>query len=260
MCGTASTYPNVRRAANPSEKTALSLRLQEAERDAAARDCIAELKDFESACTSSSAVIARGLGHLDNLVRGDGLLARYHTAVEAGLRIPQENDFDEKRGSVEAAVHPHYFKDIHYAALSLNGLGPTAYGNYHLQLKEETIRDRASVFEENPFILVKKLDIPLGGNIPKGYRAVWAERHLLAIAKLHSRIHPKMEPRDFPDILLHNDGPATDMLEVHIFGPVHIRALEQVSCKRPSRAADLLIWRNLKTALERQGIRVRELT
>lgn len=237
----------------------MGLRIQEGESDAAERNCLPELKQFETAVAESKAVMTRHLAYLDNLVRGTGLLGRYHTMVRAGLRTPEPNHYDATRTSVEAAIHPNYHEEIHYAALSLNGLGATWYGDCHLQLKDDTIQERSSVFEENPFRLAERLSIPLGGKIPSGYRAVWDERQLLAIAKLHSKITPKIASTRFADILLDNAGAATDFIEVHIFGSLHLRSFECVIAKTPKNKADKIILRSLCLKLRKFGIDTKEM-
>jgi hypothetical protein len=185
----------------------------------------------------------------------------YHRQVESG-RIPNGTEWDEQRAAAEAAINPYCFKDINYAALSLDYAGMRYYGDYAVVIKSLTIEDRASIFEENPFYFNKKHHVYAGSSPPAGYKASWSERDRLAVAKLHSRLNPGATAVDFPNVLMEQkrDQADCDFIEVHIYGPVSRVAIDLVTGPKPSRRADVAIWRQTVRVLRELGTQVQEIT
>ena len=124
-----------------------------------------------------------------------------------------------------------YGEDIRFAALSINGLGLRSYGAYGLVLRDVAVAKRASLLEENAYNFVKRHHLDPSSPIPEGYRSSWDNRHELAIAKLADVIGPDTAAAAYAGILLANgiDRAADDFIEVHIFGPFNINAVESVS-------------------------------
>jgi hypothetical protein len=134
-------------------------------------------------------------------------------------------EYDTYRDSVSGKLCPVYYKDIHYAYLSLDGVGMEYYGGCSLTLKTELISKRASVFEENGFHFLEKHQVVGSEKIPHGYRATWENRSKLALAKLHYKLSDSTLPSEFPLLLLNGE----DCIEVHIYGQIHLKAVEEVS-------------------------------
>src|SRR5688572_6891173 len=67
----------------------------------------------------------------------DGLLVKsknalyvsFHSQVRSGARIPEDNDWDKGRSAAESTVHPNYYENINYTALSLDGFGVLWWGD-----------------------------------------------------------------------------------------------------------------------------------
>ena len=254
-------FPNVRLAKKEEEQIALGVRLQNARTAAAARHAEFALADFGLAVTNSNAVIARGLATLDNLVKSDNILyISYHPQVRSGARIPEENKWDMGRTSAESTVNPFFFEDITFACVSLDGIGPNGYGDYHITLKKRLIDQRTTVFEENVFSFCRRHRVIAGEAAPPGYRASWEQRDQLAMAKLQPAISSATTAAHFPRILV---APGThsgdgDFIEAHIFGPLHRSAIERVVGPKPKRGADLAIWRSIQRTLHNLGAVIEE--
>lgn len=260
-CGWDVGFPNVRSAERSSEREELQRRYEEAWVSAAARSCAPVLKMFEEAVSSSHAVVARDLGGLDSWVKSENALyGTYHMQVKSGIRVPANNKWDLGRQSAEGTIHPNYLEEISYAALSLDGTGPVAYGAYQITLKNTHIAHRATVFEENCINFCQRHRIVAGDPCPAGFRANWSDRGKLAVAKLHHKITSETSPSDFPHILL-AQGTTTgeaEFVEAHIYGALHRSVIESVTGPRPRHRADLAIWRSIARQLEQIGIAVVE--
>lgn len=261
VCSADVGFPNVRAAEASSEVAALQSRLAAAETAARARGSLDKLEEFKIAVKKSSAVLARSLGDLEAFVKSDNALyVNFHSQVRARSRIPENNDWDRGRVAVESAVHPFYFEEINYTALSLDYFGVLWWGEYSIVLKEAHIGLRTSVFEENPFVFFERHRVSTGKPPPNGYRAPWANRQDLAAAKLADRITSSTKSDQFSPILLHQGtsrGEA-DFVECHTFGPIHRSSIERVTGPRPNGGPDLVIWRSVVAALHRLGAVVQE--
>jgi len=144
-----------------------------------------------------------------------------------------------------------------FAALSLDNRGLANFGRYTIVLKEDMIAHRATVFEENSFIFCQqKHHIVVGDSIPPGYRALWLERERLAIAKLHSRLDATTRPNMYSQILMKqgHDAAQDDFIEVHIFGPIHRRAIERVVGPKPTGREERALWQSLNRKLDEVGV------
>ena len=71
---------------------------------------------------SSKAVVSLPLSRVNELVSSDNsLYCTYYQGVDADSRLPESNEWDSVRQSVDALVFPYYFKEIRFGALTLDG-------------------------------------------------------------------------------------------------------------------------------------------
>jgi len=256
VCGEDGGCPNVRAAAMPEEQEALEQRFLAALGDTGVRGCRHIAEDFSRAVLRSSAIICRGLEDLSTLVSGDNaLFPSYHKKVRAEIVLPAKNEFDPMRPGVDGTFFPYFQDEIRFAALSLERRGSSSYGEYAIVMKDATISKRASVFEENTLVFARKFNIAAGGPLPFGYRATWDERNKPAVAKLHPQLSATTTLESFPGILL-RDGGCTDkddFIEVHIYGPLHRRAIEVVLGPKPKNSAESAFHRSIDRKLREVG-------
>ncbi|TJV70692.1 MAG: hypothetical protein E5X76_18005 [Mesorhizobium sp.] len=217
------------------------------------------LDDFgKVVATSSTAVIARPLMTLQRIVDNSNLLLmNFYKEVEAGGRTAENNDWDKGRGQIDGLINPNYYKELHFAALSLNGEGVRHYGDFHITLASNYISDRASVFEENPFKFGQRHKIVVGQSCPPGYRAPWGSRGKLAQAKLFPQLTKDSKEADYPAILINQatSRGEEDFIEVHIFGTIGAGTIERIVAYEP-KGHERHIWRALKRTLDAAGIAV----
>lgn len=123
---------------------------------------------------------------------------------EAGVRLPEGEQWDVVRELADTVLFPGYKKDMRFAALSLNGIGLSNYGSCSIALRDEMIAHRASVFEENSALFMERHEIKISRrpNLPKGYRAAWDERALLCVAKLSQKIDSATHSDEYSELLL----------------------------------------------------------
>jgi hypothetical protein len=109
------------------------------------------------------------------------------------------------------------------------------------------------VFEENTIVFIKRHRIVIGDPIPLGYRATWENRDSLVVAKLGGKLTPKTTTADFQSILISSTSTDADIIEVHIFGPIHRKAVERLSGPQPRKNADKAILASVKRKLKEIG-------
>jgi hypothetical protein len=86
---------------------------------------------------------------------------------------------------------------LHYAALSLDGVGLESYGECTVTLREEMVFHRASCFEENSALIFEEKH-----DFSGCLRSSWAELAKLCSAKIAGKINESMSSDDFPGMLL----------------------------------------------------------
>ena len=252
VCGTDAGCPNVRAATEASEVTALALRYKKAQSHARSVGTEQLLTLFSEAVRSSKLVISLPLANLNKLVSDDNsLLGTFYQGVEADIRLPENNEWDPFRQSVDALIFPYYYQEIRFGALSLNGHGVAKFGELSVVLKDTAIRNRSTVFEGNSIEFVRKHVAQLSA-IPPGYRAVWDSRDKLAVAKTSTKILCSTKIKDFPTLLMDGD----DFIEVHVFGPIHRKAIEKLTGKRPRQRDDRLIFKSIERKAKEVGMEV----
>jgi hypothetical protein len=201
----------------------------------------------------------RSLGSLSEWINGSNdLFLSFHKQVHLLKRHPQENEWDPQREAAEAAINPYAFQEINFAALSLDGTGMTYYGEYAVTLSTYSIDERASVFEENPFNFNRNHHLTSGKPVPHGYRATWAQRDMLATAKLHSSIKPAMTADDFALVLMEDRRSESDcdFIEVHIYGDVNRKGIERVIGPMPDERRKRAIFNQARRKLIELGAKV----
>jgi hypothetical protein len=260
-CGQPGRFWNVLDADKPDERAALDRRYQATMTDAIARRADGVLKDFESALAGSSAVIARYQSEVLRLASSTRqLYGTYYQLVEAGLRLPDGDEWDVLRELADTVLFPKYKEHMRFGALSLNGRGLPNYGECSIVLREKMIADRTSVFEENSALFIERHDIKISRkpNLPKGYRATWGERAKLGVAKLHGKIDSTTTPDKYSHVLLtpRATSEADDFIEVHIYGPMTVLTMERVIVIAPQTSKRATITKAIKSKLAKHNVQV----
>jgi len=234
VCDADVGYPNVRAAQNPDEVSALEGRLAEASEECAARGSGVVLAQFQEAARTSKAVLNRSLHQVMSLVSSDNELYATFYAQIASQSVERE------RLIADNLLFPYFHHEIRFASLSLDDTGVRHYGACALAISELAIKHRATVFEKNSVEFCREHKLGAGKPVPQGYRAVWEDRGKLAAAKLHSRLDPNLGSSQFANVLLsdiESEAPP-DFIEVHIYGPLHRRAIETVAVRGPIDPSD----------------------
>ena len=255
-CGRPGLFPNVKATQVPAEKEALERRYQAALRNASGRGAEAEVKKFETAVTSSKAVMARPLRELDRLAASDKeLFSTFYRLLGEEVRLPHGNQWDLLRRIADEALFPGYKEEIRFAALSLDRNGLSSYGECSFVLRDDLIAHRASVFEENSAVFLKRHQ---AYEAPAGHRAVWGERGKLCVAKLAGCIGPSTPDAQFPGILLRTGATSgeDEFVEVHIWGPVSIRTMERILMSTPRKKT---FWKALRDRLQGLNVELEEI-
>ena len=240
VCGQDVGFPNIREVDTEAEHAALDRRYDSACVDARGRGAEDQLVAFEKAVRESSrAVIALPPSFLANLLQDSRTLyATYQNQVDAGVRRPAQAGDYRRRRAVEGTLFGAYGSQIVYATLALDHYGPKSYGSCTIELADVATRHRATLLEQNSYHFVRTHQMGHGDPIPNGYRAIWTDRHRLAVAKLASQVYPGTQDSKFPTILLFS-GTTRDkdeFIEVHVYGKLDNQAIEAVATPRPSNA------------------------
>lgn len=254
VCGTDAGFPNVRACSGSEDVDALNKRVIQAEHQASLRGCKDIVLDYRKAVGNSCAVICRSLSAVYQLVSGDNsLYATFYQGVYSDARLPENNEWDKIRESVDSLLFPYYYKDIRFASLSIDGSGLVGYGDYCIVLHDFSIKDRATVLEENAVLFVKRHRIVAGDKLPVGYRAAWPTRADIAIAKLSSKLTNFTKRENYQSITMNSTKRDADFIEVHIYGPIHVKAIKSISGPEPKRKADKVMLASLKRKLRNLG-------
>jgi hypothetical protein len=260
-CGEPGNFWNVINANEDGERAALESRYNAAKADALAKGTDAIVQDFENAIAGSIAVIARSdvdVHRLANSARQ--LYGTYYQQIDAGLRLPDSDEWDVAREITDGLLFPKYKEQIRFAALSLDGVGLSNYGSCSVTLRDELIAHRASVLVENSVLFMERNNVSVSRkpDIPKGFKAIWGERDKLCVAKLADRIDSATRPNQYSRILLkQGTSPEDDeFVEVHIFGPITIRTMAKVTVTIPESGPRRTIVEALKFKLAKHGVAI----
>ena len=260
-CGRPGLFPNVRAAGQPAEKKALVRRYHKAKKAAATRDAGPVLQDFEAAMGRSQAVLARPLGEVERLATSDKQgYATYHQLLDAGLLLPDGNGWDLLRTLADDALFTGYKEHIRFAALSLDGVGLSNYGECSISFRDDMIAHRASVFVENSAVFMKRRGVKPDQVEKKtrGHRAIWRDRAMLCVAKLGERVQPATRPDAFGGMLLQQGATGEDdeFVEVHVYGSMTARSFERVILTKRLRSKARL--RKLREQLGKLDVELQE--
>ena len=258
-CQTDCGFPNVRAAEQDVERLALAGRVADAERQADNNGTASLVAKLRAAARRSRAVRVRSLDEVYAIVNSDDkLMGTFYDLKGAGLLRPSATKMEGSRQSAEPLIFLNYHDKIHFAALTLDDTALFTYGNCAMIFQEAKIANRATVFEENCVFFCQKRDIgPARPTVPPGYRATWAHREDLVVAKLGPRLSVHTQESDLPSILISSgsDPSKDDFVEVHIYDHVHRSALDYVVV-RTKRASDKAFVRQMKARLGDDRVRV----
>jgi hypothetical protein len=260
-CGKPGYFWNVLAAEDVAERAALERRYQAAKRDAASRKAETQLQDFENATANSMAVIARSESEVLRLANSaKQLYSTYYQLIEAGIRLPEGDQWDVLRELADTVLFPGYKKEMRFAALSLDGVGLSNYGACSIVFRDEMIAHRASVFEENSALFMEQREIKISRspNLPKGYRATWDERARLCVAKLSGKIDSATRSGEYSGLLLKQGvtSEADEFVEAHIWGPMTVLTMERVIITDPKPRYRATIIRAIKAKLAKHNVKV----
>ncbi len=118
----------------------------------------------------------------------------------------------------EAMFHG-YKEDIRFAALTLDMQGLANYGDCYIVLRTEMVAHRATVFEENSTMFMRRHGVLMSeaDKLPRGFRATWANRGRLCVAKLFSKIDANTTGSEYSKLLVRQGATTADddFVEVH---------------------------------------------
>lgn len=227
------------------------------------RGCDIVRETFENEVrTKAVAVISTHFNELQRLAVADtNVFSTYYRRVEAGLVIPEGDQWSVLRAVAEEAMFPGYKDHIRFATLSLDGVGVKNYGNGEcaLTLRTSKVSHRASLFEDNNVVFTvyqQRATMADACNLPKGYRSCWDDREKLCVAKLAGVLQPHHVLSDFPKLLIQQGRTTRDdrFVEVHIWGPLTIRAVERVRVFRCGSRLPKAILCDVKRLLKKYNV------
>jgi hypothetical protein len=233
-CGQPSYFPNVEKAED--EQSDLQGRYDSAVADAKVRGVSTIIEEFERRLGSSKAVLNRPFSDF-NLLMTEGKVGVYPTFYHLSevMRLPTGDDeFDSLRRAADGIFFTGYQEEIRFAALSLDSTGLENYGDCSWVLKEDMIAHRTSLFDDNTTLYyINSPAVKGASDVPPGHRAVWADRAKLCIAKLAGEIDNSISSANFQTLLMVQGKTSKDdkIVEAHIFGPLTIYGIEEVTFK-----------------------------
>jgi hypothetical protein len=259
-CGQPGIFWNVLAAAARDERKALIRRYRTAKLMSVLRKAGAQVQAFENALADSKAVIARSESELLRLATSTRqLYATYYQLMEGGSRLPDADEWDVLRQIADTLLFPNYKREMRFAALSLDGVGLANYGSCSIALRESMIAHRTSVFEENSVLFIKGHRIRASKpKVPNGFRATWADRAKLCIAKLAANIDSTTTPVEYSKLLLSHGATSADdkFVEVHIWGPISVLTMERVTVTAPRERHRATIIKAVKSKLAQHGVAI----
>jgi hypothetical protein len=252
-CGRPSRFPNVMKAHSEPHRAALEACYRAAKDMAQTQGRQVALQAFEKTCAGSQAVFCCRADKLLAVAnRNSGIYANYYDLVDLKLGSgtqPGEPDWDVERPMSEILLLGgiQHFKKLHYAALSLNEEGLSHYGECTVELREDMIAHRSSIFEENlgrHFARERSLDT--------GLRSDWENRGKLSAAKLGDRIVADCPEDRFPEMLLKSTGTGLDdeFVEVQVFGEMTLHTFRRIRVRTPTESGLPVSWKILRSRCE----------
>ena len=226
--------PNVREV--KGERAVLMANYENAMTENRKRNCENETLQFaDTIAAHSVAVINVWPTFLNQMLKGDKpLYSAYTKQTQAETRIASNINFDRERLGCEGILFGSYAPYICYAALSLDGRGLISYGTCSVTIVENRCKNTGSLLIENSYKFIRKYKILPGDKIPSGFRAVWEDRHYLAVSKLADKINANASLQDFSHLLLHSNGnrDIDEFIEVHLYGTFNRHAFAAIQIPR----------------------------
>lgn len=229
-CGISLGFPNVNECSRQDEREALEKRYQEKVEFAKQNGKDGKRIKFEKAIKKSHAVINVNLDYLHQFFIGSNTLySTYCLQTDGETRDFSHSEFDKERRGIESTLFGSYGKNIRYAALSIDGNGLNSYGDFTIILADKAIMKRATLLEDNSYQFIRNHRILAGDKIPPGYRAVWNDRHKLAVAKIKMK-KVLTNNRNYANIILSSNGDrqTDEFIEVHIYGKINRESIDAV--------------------------------
>jgi hypothetical protein len=236
--------PNVREVDTDAERMALAKREARAQARARKRDCLGQYEELGNRLAGHSGVVVTMPATVAMVLfkTMSALYAGFESQVQAGVRRPPLPIDDRERASVAGTLFGSYAKEILYGVLSLNTWGLRTYGEVHCRLRDETIAHRVTFLETNSYHFVRRRKVIPGDPLPTGYRAVWSNRHLLALAKLQPHLGKEQDQKQWPTILVRSDGrdrTKDEFIEAHIYGSFNSESIRDVEIDVEQAPGDL---------------------
>jgi hypothetical protein len=225
--------PNVRACSAAAETAALAARAKAAEKEATQRGCSEAAKEFRETIRKESGVVVALPAQVARQLLADprSIYQNYEGLVESGTRTAARPADDSMRRSVGGLLFGSNANAIRYGVLSLDGSGPSSYGEVFCRLKDVTIQHRVSFTETNSYTFIDEHALAPGKDIPKGHRAVWSNRDQLALAKLVKHLKKNQGKKDWARMLLRSSGnrATDDFIEAHIFEGFNADSMQSVT-------------------------------
>ncbi len=229
-CGRPQFFPNVDLAQLDSERQKLKRRFDAVVADAKTRDCELVLNRFRDACQKSNAVFRCTIERLHHQIGGETeVYATYYDLDQLRLNTHAINGVDwakvRSQAETELLGDSRHANKIHYACLSIDGMGLGNYGDCIVQLSEPMIAHRASCFEGNTGVIYA-----VQGEFDDCLRSGWADRHLICVTALGDRLNSKTLDAEFASIVVQTGESSEDdsFIEVHVFGKMTARTFTRV--------------------------------
>jgi len=256
-CAQPQLFPNVRLAEHEDERQKLIDRYEKAKEDCRRRGREKALAEFERVCDTSVAVFnCATLKLFRQIASGTDLFETYHDLESLRIRWerPVGHNWQKLRpqAEIELLGSDQHLDKLHYAALSLDGLGLDSYGDCTATLGEEMIRHRASCFEGNSALIYEEKH-----DFSACLRSSWTERAKLCAAKCAGKLDKAMSSRDFPGMLLSKGVSQDDdeFVEVHVFGTMTAQTFQSVTIDFSKLShTEKTLWKAVKEKLAKNGV------
>ena len=236
-CARPQFFPNVDLASTTAEKEKLEQRYETTLDDVRRRACEAEAIQFQTCCNESAAVFACGIDKLyREVAAGTEIFETYSDLERLRLSASPTGTYNwtklRPQAEIELLGSAEHLDKIHYACLSLDGIGLNRYGDCFVKLAEPMIAHRASCFAGNTALIFAELQ-----DFSSILRSDWAERHRICVASLGHLLAPGIKEGQFPGILVATETQVKDdrFIEVHIFGAMTARSFASVRVQDKKR-------------------------
>ena len=181
------------------------------------------------------------------------IYANLETLVGAGVRRSPSLQDDKQRAAVVGILFGTYGRELRYGILSLTNEGLPTYGDVCCRLRSVAIQDRTTFLETNSYRFVEHHELYGSKPVPRGYFAVWDNRHALAVAKVAKSLPCGNCVSDWQKLLVQTDGndrSKDEFIEAQSTVPSTSPPLKRCSChprnsfpKKP-RSTRSSPWRN----------------